>query len=97
MPRLPDILDRYRIGGEIYKCPKCGLLIEIDEEGLHKNAIGFEINGVIHAIALKDTFGRASLRRKGVPVIDTSKLPTHPDCIWMLIPARIKEEGRKWE
>ena len=96
---LPSVLERFRIGGEIYKCPKCGLLIEIDVEAGTKNAIGFEIDGKIYGIckARKSKKKPRVFYRSGIELMFVNKLPTHPDCLWTLIPSQIKQKGKRWE
>ena len=88
MKKLPSILERFRIGGDIYQCPKCGVLIEIDGDNMH--VIGFEIDGKVHGISL------VSGKRAGTPLLEVKHFPTHPDCIALLLPKQIREKGRKW-
>ena len=87
--RLPNLLKRYRIGGDIYKCPVCGLLIEIKDD--HKNIIGFEINNEIYGLSFVNSV------RQGVKLKDASTFPTHPDCIANLVPKLIEKEGKRWD
>jgi hypothetical protein len=83
------ILERFRIGGDVYQCPKCGLLIEIKED--HQNILGFEIDGRIYGISLT-----AGVKR-GMPLKQVRTFPTHPDCIALLLPKQIREKGKRWE
>ena len=93
MGKLPSVLEKFRIGGIIYKCPKCGLLIEVDTERGTKNAIGFEIDGVVYGLCK----GVGEFTHAGLKLISVNKLPVHPDCIWTLIPKKIVEKGKRWE
>jgi len=95
--RLPELVERFRVGGELIRCPKCGLLVEITEDSKH--ALGFLINGKFYGLvkASGSSLSNPAYYRAGIPLISVNKLPTHPDCVWTLIPKKIKTEGRRVE
>jgi len=84
------------LGGEVYLCKECGVLIEI-AENLDKHIIGVYRNGELHLLGYlmrQDALRRIRWkpRSKDKP---TTRFPFHAGCIALFDAVEIKRRGKK--